>query len=90
MGVAATRAKLFMLHIHDTQEAFSWHIGYNIHYVIHGYTHLLHREDQARLASRPIVLSYSGGSLGTRLREPLLGHKRKLLGHVPQCVATPL
>ena len=24
-------------------------------------------------ASRPIVLSYSGGSLGTRLREPLLG-----------------
>ena len=25
------------------------------------------------------------GSLGTRLRERLLRHKRKLLGHVPQC-----
>ena len=53
LGVAAPRAKrskIFMLHIHGIQEAFSWHIGYNVHYVIHGYTHLLHREDQARLS----------------------------------------
>ena len=52
------------------------------------YTHLLHREDQARLsltAKLHVLVSYSPGSLVTRLRERLLGHKWKLLGHVPQC-----
>ena len=57
VGVAAQRAKsaIFLLHIHSTQEAFSWHIDYSIHYVMHGYIHLLHREDQARL-SLPVKL----------------------------------
>ena len=55
--MAAQRAKsaIFLLHIHSTQEAFSWHIDYSIHYVMHGYIHLLHREDQARL-SLPVKL----------------------------------
>ena len=50
-----------MLHIRGTQEAVSWHIGYNIHYVMHGYNiHLLHREDQARhsLSAKLHVLSF--------------------------------
>ena len=45
-------------------------------------------KDQARLSLSTklhVLVSYSAGSLGTRLRERLLGHKRKLLGHVPQC-----
>ena len=46
----AQSARFFLLQIHSTQEAFSWHIGYSIHYVVHGYIHLLHREDQARLS----------------------------------------
>ena len=46
--------------IHVAQEAFSWHIGHSIHCVMHGYTHLFHREDQARLSfTEKLVYSLS-------------------------------
>ena len=64
------------------------------------YTHLLHREDQARLslsAKLHVLVSYSAGSLGTRLRERLLhcstGAQAEVAGaRAPVCpsLATPL
>ena len=91
MGVVAPRAKMFVLHIHGIPRKGSrGTLGttYTMLRMDIQYTHLLHREDQARLslsAKLHVLVSYSAGSLGTRLRERLLGHKRKLLGHVPQC-----
>ena len=104
MGVTATGAKcvnIFMLHIHGTQEVFSWHIGYSIHYVMHGYTHLLHREDQARLSltmklhvlvweNPSFVLSRKPGDEATRA---IAGAQVEVAGaRAPVCpsLATPL
>ena len=73
MGVVAPRAKrekIFVLHIHGTQEGFSWHIGYNIHYVMHGYTvYTPTSQDQARLslsAKLHVLLSGKPGDEATR------------------------
>ena len=75
---------VFVLHIHGIPRKGSrgtLATTYTILCMDIQYTHLLHREDQARLslsAKLHVLVSYSAGSLGTRLRE-------RLLGHVPQC-----
>ena len=58
-------------------------------YSIH--TYFTERTKPGCLSSAKLhfLVSYSAGSLGTRLRERLLGHKRKLLGHVPQQLPQP-
>ena len=94
MGVAAPRAKRmknFMLHIHATQEAFSWHIGYSIHYVMLGlHTYFTERTKPGSLSLRSFIYSIGKPFFHTQLEawgrvyiicERLLGHKQKLLGH---------
>ena len=106
MGVVAARAKrveIFVLHIHGIPRKGSrGTLGtkYTMLCMDIQYTHLLHREDQARLslsAKLHVLVSYSAGSLGTRLRERLLhcstGAQAEVAGaRAPVCpsLATPL
>ena len=101
MGVVAPRAKrekIFVLHIHGTQEGFSWHIGYNIHYVMHGYTVYTPTSQRGPSqavslceASRPsIILSGKPGDEATRA---IAGAQAEVAGaRAPGCpsLATPL
>ena len=87
-----------MLHIHGTQEGFSWHIGYNIHYVTHGYTVYTPTSQRGPSqavslceASHPsIVLSGKPGDEATRA---IAGAQAEVAGaRAPVCpsLATPL
>ena len=87
----------FWLHIHGTQEAFSWHIGYSIHYVMHGYTVYTPTSQrgpsQAVSPKLHVLVSYSAGSLGMRLRRVIAGAQTEVAGaRAPVCpsLATPL
>ena len=94
----AKRVEIFVLHIHGTQEVFSWHIGYNIHYVMHGYTVYTPTSQRGPSqavslyeASRPsIVLSGKPGDEATRA---IAGAQAEVAGaRAPVCLslATPL